>query len=99
MVDIKEAVFDDEKLAQYRSTRDDVDVVLDLTEFKWSLTEQVRANAEFGDRGDEWKRAITSLIIRVKSRIAEVKRSLRAEGRGAEIDDALADLREDRDDD
>ena len=97
--DIKEIVFDSEKLAEYRKDRDDIDVVLDLMEFKWTLTSQIRANNEFGDRTDEWKRSITSLVIRVKSAIAEVRRDVRAAGRGKELDEAIDDLRDERDDD
>ena len=96
MVEIKEAIYNDESFKEYRSTRDDVDVVCDLTEFKWTLTDQIEANRDFGTRPNEWVISITSIIIRVKSRIAEVKRDLRAEDRGDELDDALFDLREDR---
>jgi len=99
MEDIKAAVFNDEVFKEYRSTRNDVDVVCDLMEFKWTLTDQIAANEQYGDRGDLWKRSITSLVIRVKSRIAEVKRDVRADGKGEELDDALLDLREDRNDD
>lgn len=97
--DIKEIVFDSTKLAEYRKDRDDIDVVLDLMEFKFVLTSQLRANNEFGDRDDAWKRSITSLIIRVKSTIATVRRDVRAAGRGRELDEAIDDLRDERDED
>lgn len=94
MIDsLKESLFSDEKFRAYRDERDDIDVVLDLTEFKWVLTLQLRTDSR---QDEDWRNRITSLIIRTKSRTAEVKRSLRAEGRGEDMDDALADLRADR---
>jgi hypothetical protein len=94
MVDIKESVFSDELFAEYRQGRDDVDVVLDLTEFKYTLTSQLALNREAGDRDIAWVRSVTSIVIRVKNRIAEVRRDVRAAGRGEEMSDALFELRE-----
>lgn len=91
---LKDALYDNERFAQYRSERDDIDVVLDLTDFKWVLTDQLRAG--FRNDDEAWVKSITGLIIRTKSRIAEVKRALRKAGRGEEMDDALFDLRQDR---
>lgn len=91
---LKDALYDDEKFAEYRSERDDIDVVLDLTEFRWVLTDQLKAGTRADD--ETWVKSITGLIIRTKSRTAEVKRAVRKAGQGEEMDDALFDLRQDR---
>ena len=95
---IAEATFNDDALAAYLAANDMLDALLDFQEFKWVLTAQIRRRREMNDFIPErhWERAITSLVIRTNSRILELKRALRAAGRGDEMYAALADLREDR---
>jgi len=100
MIELKNALFEDELFEQFVAQFPRrMDALACLVEFKYSLTDQIRSQRALEHITQEWERRITALVIRTKVRIAEVKRQIRADGDGDAMEDLLADLREDRDDD
>lgn len=97
VVRLKNALFDDQKFTAWSDEFDDLlDAWVELMEFKWSITDQLRGNEVAKQLDDEWVRRATGLVVRVKARIAEVQRILRADGRHQEYLDLAVDMREAR---
>jgi len=93
--DLKESLFRDEEFTAWRQEfQNPLDALESLVDFKWTLTDQLREFEHLRDEG--WARSLKGLIIRTKVRIAEVKRDLKAQGLGEDVDDLLADMREER---
>lgn len=98
-MDIKENLWDDEDFKGYVNHTGELNALLDVMEFKWTLTDQIKIRRASGTITQDWERSITSIVIRCKTRIGELKRSLRAAGLADDMNDALDDLRQDREDD
>lgn len=91
-------LFDDEAFEDFLGSHENLlDALATLIEFKYTLTDQL-ANRREPLVGD-WKFRITTLIIRVKARIRQVKGTLRIEGLGEEMQELVDDLREEREND
>ena len=100
MTQIVDSLFNDDLFAEFvEQFPDRLDALACLVELKYTLTDQIRSRRALENIEQDWERRITSLVIRTKTRIAEVKREVRTAGDGDKMEDMLADLREDRDDD
>jgi len=94
----KTILFDDEAFEVFLCSHADLlDALATLIEFKYTLTDQLR-NRKDPLVGD-WQFRVTTLIIRAKARIRQVKGTLRLEGLGEEMQDLIDDLREEREND
>lgn len=99
--DIKDAVFDNLRFERWVEAQGDPEAALtELFEFKWTLTDQIRAHREVGSfREEGWEARITTLVIRIKQRIAQVKRSIRIDKGQEHLLAVIEDIREGRDTD
>lgn len=99
--DIKEAIFDNLAFERWVESKGHDEALTSLLEFKWELTDQIKAHREAGMYSDDpdWIMRITSLVIHVKRRIADVKRDIRLDKGQAYVLDLMDDIREGRDTD
>ena len=94
---LKSAIWDDDDFLVWVEDRGVDEALRDVMEFRWSLTEQLRARRADLTADPDWDKRTTRLTIRLNQRKAQLGRLIRATKGDEYFADLRDEIREDND--